>query len=288
MAPSSLARDRRQAREWAAFYRARGLNPLPSREDAKRPLVRFAQWWDEPAPADLFDRHPTHSIQVMTGRRWRLLVIDLDGPEAPARFAAMGRVPRTWETHSGGDGVHLWFTLPEGLARPLPKAFLWRGEDKHSAIERLCDRSLIMAPPSVHPGTGQRYRFRAGRSPKDLPMPAPCPAWVLDARPIEQPKPARTVRKFRTVDFSTLGDKAALASQWGLKIAGPARESGWVPCHAIGREDANPSAAIHQESGYYLDSGSGLRLRLPELAVELGRYPTVADAIRDLQSQGGF
>lgn len=279
---ATISRDRRMAKVWADLYRLRGFNPLPSREDAKRPMVRFARWWDEPAPADLFDRHSTTNVQIMTGRRWRLLVIDLDGPEAPAKWAAMGHCPRTWETHSGGDGRHLWFRLPDSYDRPTPKAFLWRGEGEHSAIERLCDRSLIMAPPSIHPVTGARYRFRAGRSPKDLPMPATCPAWVLDAKPIEQPRPARATKPLPRIDWSMLGDKAALAAEWGLRIAGPARESGWVPCHAIGREDRTPSAAIHQESGYYLDSGSGLRLRLPELAVELGRYPTVNDAIREL------
>jgi hypothetical protein len=274
--------DVEQARCWASFYRARGFNPLPSREDDKRPLVRFAHLWEEMAPADLFDRHPTTNIQVMTGRAWRLLVIDLDGPDAPAKFGAMGRCPRTWETHSGGDGRHLWFLLPEGFERPLPKAFLWRGADRHSAIERLCDHSLIMAPPSIHPRTGARYRFRAGRSPKDLPLPATCPAWVLGAKPVEADGQPRTRKPRLHVDFSGLGDKAALAQSWGLRIAGPARQSGWVPCHAIGREDAHPSAAIHQESGYYVDSGSGLRLRLPELAVELGRYLTVDDAVREL------
>ena len=168
----------------AAFYRSRGYQPLPSRTDAKRPMVRFREWWETAAPADLFDRHPTSNVQIMTGRHWRLLVIDLDGPEARERWGALGSTPRTWVTHSGGGGQHLWFRLPADYPQPLPKCFLWQGDGKHQAIERLCDLSLMMAPPSIHPTTGQRYRFLSpGQSPQRLPLPADCPAWVLRLAP---------------------------------------------------------------------------------------------------------
>jgi hypothetical protein len=284
---------------WAGFYRERGYNPLPTRPDAKRPFVKYADSWEAPAPlgAAGFDRWGAASLQLMTGRRWRLLVIDLDGPEARERWASMGPTPQTWVTHSGGNGHHLWFTVEPGP--DLPKAFLWKGGDDHSAIERLCDRSLVMAPPSIHPKTGNRYRFLdKWHSPARLPMPAPVPAWVLRLDPITTalapppvpqiaPMPHRmTVRgagRFDRADvLAAIPDKAALAASWGLRLAGRPTPKGWVPCHAVGREDTRASAAIHRESGTYVDRGTDLRLSLFDLAAQLGVYADGRDAISDL------
>lgn len=292
--------DTETATKWSDFYRSRGFNPLPSRTDAKRPLVRFAQWWDEPAPDDLFRKHPTTNIQVMTGRRWRLLVIDLDGPEAVDVFASWGRCPLTWTTHSGGNGKHLWFRLPANYRRELPKAFLWRNGTEHAAVERLCDRSLIMAPPSIHPKTGQRYRFASkGQSPARLPMPAPCPQWVLDLKPLVAERPefvptlpmkARPVvaGRFRSSEvLDAIHDKISLVEQWGLRVASrQPNHAGWCPCHAIGREDRNPSASVSPSSGRYWEPGEQT-IGLFELGVRLGIYLDWRDAVADLGRQFG-
>ena len=288
--------DTELCREWAALYKQRGWNALPSRMDEKRPLVRFKEWLETPTPEDLFTKHPTTNCQIVLGRRWRLLAIDLDGPEASERFAKMGRAPRTWATISGGGGVHLWFTLPANLPQPLPKAFLWKGEENHSAIERLCDGSLLMAPPSIHPKTGQRYRFRSpAESPKSLGLPALCPSWILAAKPIEKPvapsvpmvrpQAPRVVhagRFDRRQVLDAIGDKVALAKSWGLRTAGPVASNGWVPCHSIHREDKNPSAGIHIETGTYAEPGAGVKLSLFDLSAELGVYADFRDAIADL------
>lgn len=292
--------DIRLARTWAAFYRQRGFNPLPSGEDG-HPPCRYAQWWEQKAPADLFDRHPTTNIQLMTGRAWRLLVLDLDGPDARDAFDAMTRrhgapLPPTWVTHSGGDGIHLWFRLSAGLAREIPKAILWRGEGKHSLIERFGDRSLIKVPPSIH-RNGNRYRFLGrSHSPARLPLPAPCPRWVLDLKPIEKPRaepptlPMRSTpvvvtggHRYRADEvLDAIGDKVGLAAQWGLKVAArQANHSGWVSCHAVGREDRNPSASISAITGRYWEPGERT-ISLFELSTRLGAYLSWQDAVNDL------
>jgi hypothetical protein len=290
------------AARWAALYRSKGWNPLPSRADAKRPLIRFAEYWDRPAPVDLFDRHPTTNIQLVLGRRWRLLAIDLDGDEAKTRFAALGPTPPTWATHSGGGGLHLWFTLPADFPRPLPKAFLWRGEGKHAAIERLCDHSLLMAPPSIHPTSGERYRFLdAYHSPVKLPLPAPCPAWLLNMKgepaavrePViparkHVPAPVTAAGRYRASDvLDAIPDKVALAESWGLRVATRRpNAAGWVSCHAAGREDRNPSASLSAETGRYWEPGCRT-VSLFDLAVSLGIYLSFADAVRDLGARYG-
>ncbi len=267
------------ASEWAAIYRERGFNPLPSRTDAKRPCCRFAEWWKSLGPNDLFEMFPTTNIQVMTGRHWRLLVIDLDGPEAIERWKTMGPCPRTWTVHSGGCGRHLWFRLPIAYQFPLPKAVLWKGSGDHQAIERLCDHSLVMAPPSIHPVTEHRYRFLVHHSPVNLTLPADCPGWILAAKPIVREVPFPRVH---IPTFDRPRDPIGLARSWGVRLAGPTSASGWIPCHAIDREDRHPSAAIQRENGFYIDHGSGERLSLIDLSIRLGIYRDVREAIRGL------
>lgn len=290
--------DVKLCKDMAGFYRARGFNPLPSRTDAKRPnLATYADKWEACLLPAEFDRHATPCMQVMTGRIWGLLVMDLDGPEAIERWATLGRPPRTWISHSGGGGRHVWFSIPT-WGRPLPKAMIWRGEGSHSAIERLGDKSLVMAPPSIHPKTGKRYLWLdRANSPHGIGKPADCPAWVLQlapeaarVEPVHTPPVARRVvvpnrtpgRRPPWREVVARLDVPALVRSWGIKTVGSPRQSGWLTCHAVGREDSRPSAAIHAESGYYVDSGSGLRLGLPDLAVACGAYATPEDAIEDI------
>jgi hypothetical protein len=302
VAPPAPA-DVRLCREMAAFYRLRGLQPLPSRMDEKRPMLRYAEFWERKAPDDLFDRFATTCLQVMTGRHWRLLIIDLDGHESRAEFDRIARdnrspLPPTWVTHSGGDGIHLWFRLPAGIATPLPKAVLWKGEGGHAAIERLCDRSLVMAPPSIHPRTGARYRFLdRSHSPARLPLPAGCPGWILGLKPIERPipeftsmmifRPARVVdargARYRAADvIEGIPDILSLVASWGVRLAsrGP-NGAGWVSCHAISREDRHPSASVSALTGRYWEPGERT-ISLFELGVRLGVYLDWRDAVVDL------
>lgn len=301
-------RDVLMASQWAEFYRFRDYQPLPSSPQKKRPLVRYAQWWDHHAPPDLFVRHPSTNLQIMTGRRWGLLVIDLDGESAIEQWdQIIPSCPRTWTTHSGGGGRHLWFSISPDLPE-LPKARLWgvwdqtlrdgKGDWKpRMAIERLCDHSLVVAPPSIHPTTGKRYRFLAGRSPKEIARPAPAPPQILALQPLHAPRPEKPAhipiaRKAHGVPVTgrwdwrlvldAIPDKRALAASWGLRIANPRpNASGWCECHAIGREDRHPSASFHPESGRYWEPGSG-SVGFFNLAVQLGLFSTWQEACNSL------
>lgn len=298
-----------EAREWARFYRHRGYQPLPSDPAKKKPLVRFAHWWEAEADADLFDRLPTSNLQVMTGRHWGLMVIDLDGDEAIEQWGRMvPRCPRTWITHSGGGGRHLWFSIPRDLPAFPTNKRLWGiwDEDakdgngdwqKHTAIERLCDRSLVMAPPSIHPRTGQRYRFLAGHSPKQIARPAAAPANVLALQPMNPPRPVQPayvpmLRKapgspvvgFWDADevLDRIGDKIALAKSWGVRFATERpNASGWCSVHRIDREDRDPSASFHPGRGMYWEPGEKT-IGLFTLGVRMGQYLSFRDAVNGL------
>lgn len=286
-------RDIESTRRWADFYRSRGLNPLPSDPARKKPLVRFSHLWESRVDMSVFNRFATSNLQVMTGRFWRLLAIDLDGIAAREWFGRRFPDVRTWKIRSGGDGLHLWFRLPADTAKPLPRAVLWRGDGPHSAVERLCDRSLVIAPPSIHPRTGSRYKFiDKYNSPATLPFPAECPPWILRLEPIRDESAApiansgpriRREGSARADDvLRSIPDKRSLAASWGLRLAGSApNHAGWIPCRAIGREDRHPSASFSPATGCYWEPGQR-PIGLFTLGVRLGIYADFASAVNDL------
>jgi hypothetical protein len=295
-----------EAAKWAGFFRARGFCPLPGdpnpEDGRKKPLCRFKDYFEGPAPSDLFDQFPSSNLQVITGRYWRLLVIDLDGQAGQDWFFGLGKpIPKTWAVRSGGGhGLHLWFRIPATYPHELRKAFLWNGENKHEGVERLCDRSLAMAPPSIHPTTGNRYQWaNDGRflPPTKLPMPADCPRWILDLPPIVKPRPEPAViargdgarlmpssgGRYRIADvIDAIPDKIALVASWGVRFDGYRSPDGWWQCHAIDRPDSKASAAVHEASGFYTDQGSSARYRLFDLAVAMGQALDWRDAVASL------
>jgi hypothetical protein len=301
-----LTPEQEYARQTAIFLRKKTLNITPTREDAKRPFMdRYAQYWEEPIPDELFTPEgwpPTRNLQCMTGVRWRLVVIDLDSPGAIEQWKKMGHHGRTWISHSGGGGRHVWFSLPKGFSDPLPKKFLWKGEGDHNQIERLGDRSLVMCPPSCHPATGRQYKWLdLQNSPlgRGLGRPAEVPGWVLRLKPIdsEKPKPAyvppplkpnKTIvldreHLDRNVVLDSVSDKVGLARSWGLRVVGRPSERGWQPCHAFDRPDSTPSAAIHVQTGCYVDrGGEGRTLAYPDLMAAMGQAHDWKDALERL------
>jgi hypothetical protein len=295
-------------RAMAGYYHERGFCVLPSSMEEKKPLCKYAQYWEQQAPLSLFDQFPTTNLQIILGVPFGLLVVDLDGEEAQARWNDLCRKhgrPRTWVTHSGGGGKHWWFTVPkDGPA--IPKATIWRPGDLsqprvkgESAIERLCDKSLVVVPPSIHPTTGRAYIFEPGCDPARVSV-ARAPWWLLrmqpvgsalkmDRRPDPQagytPKRLLSGRQFdREAVLASIPDKAGLVQSWGLRFTG--RQFGdELQCHAIDREDVNPSASFNIAKGVYHDHGSNVGLSLFDLAAAMHVYPDWKTALQALGGQ---
>lgn len=311
-----LTPDERFAMEMAKIYRRKGFNVMPSAMPAgtdvrKKPMYAHAEeyQWVKMFPGEWFteerwEKRPTTNIQVMTGRMpWRLLVIDLDGDEARYIFKQWGRCPDTWVVHrEDGASWHLWFRLPPDYPKPLPKRFLWQGAGKHEGIERLCDRSLIVAPPSFHVVHREsRYRFLDKRhSPQGMGMPADCPRWVLDRRPIEPEvkattfvpaAPKVTTRSCSPETFmdrnellDRIPDKIAVARDWGIRFTGRVSPTGWAECHAISRPDENPSAAMHVATGVYTDRSDAAAISFLDAMVATGNALDFSDACSRLMN----
>jgi hypothetical protein len=299
LALASPGFDLRQARFCAGLYRDMGFNPLPSRPGAKRPALRkFSRLRDEGIPPRFLERWWTPNVQICLGVRWGLCVLDLDGSIAVQTWrtwAAVRGVPPTWAVqHDPAGGMHLWFSVPASIDSIPFKSVLWQlPHVKHASIELLGDRNLVMAPPSVHPTTGQPYRWLPGLGPGTLHNPAPLPLWLLDlipARPVPEillmplarPTLAPVGRYDRSEVRDAIRDKLSLAVSWGLRLAGQgANDAGWISCRAVGRPDEHPSASFSPDSGSYWEPGKKV-ISLFDLGVLLGAYTDWASAVNDL------
>lgn len=298
----------------AEAYRKLGYQPLPSKMNIKGPLLAtFADYWDKPLPENVYTlaAWKTTNIQLMTGRHWKLCVVDLDGPEAKEVWIAMvkhfGGCPRTWVAATGGGGFHFYFTVPDYLDE-CPSRRLWGVWDtwagtnpmkpggdakgnwqKHKEIRILGDNALVIAPPSVHVESGKSYDWITG--PEHMLRPAEAPGWLMRMPAILNPA---CVEAFTPAAFASNGpgkpsgasyrrddvlaaipSKIDVAREWGLRIAsGGPNPKGWWTVHAIDRPDATASASFHDLDGVYWESRDGVKLSYFDLAVALNAFTT--------------
>lgn len=80
-------------------------------------------------------------------------------------------------------------------------------------------------------------------------------------------------------------------SELGVKFTSKTESNskGWVPCHAIGREDKSPSAAINLESGVYKDQGGeGACYSLFDFAVRSGAFADWKAALTEYAKRAGL
>lgn len=291
------------AETWARFYYDCGLNPLPSRTDRKGPaLEHYADYRDgRRIPEEWLNFGFWRNIQLCCGVPWRLLVVDVDGPRALEQWFQwhlLGREwPETWTVRTKG-GRHFYYRIPEGVAT-CPTRKIWlevkeRRPVKHSEIQILADKALVIAPPSKHVDPPYPvYAFMDGRGPADIEM-ATAPTWLLNCREFKvlsrprrmasrrRPVVAMHQREWESIESIPDSVKLALARSWGLRTAsnGP-NSKGWVCCHAIDRDDEHPSASLHLASGVFWQSGQRA-MSFPGLAVALGAARDLPEAFEML------
>jgi hypothetical protein len=294
------SKDVKLAAYWAELYRSHGYNPLPSRSDAKRPFVRYAEYWEKAYPAEEFDRFEPTNIQVMCGVHWNLVVLDVDGPAAMDWLKRTRKyMPPTWTVSNNDNGFHSWYRLPADWSGPLDSCVIYDGEGKHSEVARKADRSLIVAPPSHHVERKSRYQWHGERwNPANGRPPAVAPDWLLRFTPakVERPVPVIASPHFNPIRYTGPGryaweevanaipDKLSLAQYYGLRV--PSRiptNSDWIPVY---RDDTDrtPSATFNRVTGFTILRGGGGEQRLTffQLLVYLGAFCSVRDAINSL------
>lgn len=301
----------------ALVYRDLGWHPLPSSARLRRPPFLYGAMKDRDPDMTLFRRYGTRNVQLVLGRRFGLVAVDLDGPHAPVAWEALAAglpAAPTWEADTPSGGRHLYYAVaPSGP--PLATGLLWGGPPRdgwppHTRIDFLGERALLTAPPSVRLDPPGRYAWRPGRSPGDLPKPAPLPGWLarlaasrsagrgaarptgLVAPPLLRRSappaggPSRPRYRIADVDLALGDDKPAVARAWGLRLASdhPYR-TGWMPCRALDREDRRPSASFHAARGIYTEPlGGPCAVVIPfyALGAALGAFRDWADCLNHL------
>jgi len=153
------------ALEHALEYLRRGWSPVPLARGTKGPPAGFtlapylagksrlteaeaAVWWAEGSE---------YGVGIVTGRPSGLVVIDVDprnGGDIRAVRERLGDGP-LHVVQSGGGGWHIYCRLPDGLACP-------KGKTDMPGVDRLGDRGIVVAPPSVHPSGDPYYVLEDG------------------------------------------------------------------------------------------------------------------------------
>jgi hypothetical protein len=171
----------------ALAYAALGLSIIPL--DGKRPALKsWTQYQRERADEKTIRSWSFGNIGIVCGRvSGNLVVLDLDGAAGYAAFAAtFPALAATYTVASGGSiGRHVYFyadTLPPSVkAMGTPIGHL-----------ELCgDGRQVVAPPSIHPVTGNLYRVEHPLDILRVPNLDDLAAWI------EAFKPRQTVEAWK-------------------------------------------------------------------------------------------
>ena len=112
-------------------------------KDASSVPLQIREWWR---------LYPTANIGIATGKG--LLVIDIDPKNGGSLEAinALVPLPATATVHTGGGGLHLYFSYDPGLTIRNSASKLAPGIDVRG------ENGYVVAPPSIH-ASGNRYRW---------------------------------------------------------------------------------------------------------------------------------
>ncbi len=180
-------------------YVTRGFSVIPFCKDRKAPALeageihtyrkapasvpRLRQWFVEQG----------YNVGVITGARWGLLVMDVDGKEGlrSLRGRANPPTPRVITRR----GYHSWLRYTGPPLKTSIKAL--------PGVDLLADGHQVLAPPSVHPD-GAVYAWQDQLSLADVDL-APAPAWVLELlEPLATRQPAPDIPCYPSLIYPRL------------------------------------------------------------------------------------
>lgn len=179
--PSSLGQA-------AAAYARRGWGVFPCRPRSKQPATphgckdattdvdRIVRYWQ---------RVPDANVAVATGPASELWILDVDMPDGIESLRALesqhAQLPHTLTQRTGGGGLQLFWRWPAAREVRNSAGRLGAGLDVRGV------GGYIVAPPSVHPDTGEQYVWLD----HGLDCVTDAPGWLLDLLvSAPTPKPA--------------------------------------------------------------------------------------------------
>jgi hypothetical protein len=180
--------------EWAAMYRACGLQVVPAHTAVKGgewkfPLLPWKEFQDNLVSDAVFDRwygpsgeHSSRqNMGIITGKAsGNVFIVDLDdqkGPQAQAWWIGLLAVHNsnldieTVEQRTGGGGRQKLFRAPADWVAPTNKTSI--------NIDVRGQAGFGMTPPSRHE-SGHDYEWLPGRAPWEIEI-AAAPEWLLEA-----------------------------------------------------------------------------------------------------------
>lgn len=181
--------------EWAAAYRACGLQVVPSKHPAagkqwKNPaLASWKEFQENLVPDATFDRwygvqgeHAKRmNMGLVTGRAsGNVFVIDLDEYKSPAALAWWhgvlaehnnGMEPETWQQVTGGGGRQLFFRGADDWSAPTNRTKI--------NVDVRGQGGFAVLPPSLHE-SGRNYSWRPGCAPWETDV-CEAPGWLMEA-----------------------------------------------------------------------------------------------------------
>lgn len=316
-------------KKWVARYRELGLCPLPSRRDAKAPqLAAYRGAYElEPVPESIYKEWTATNIQLVTGvfspTVTKIIVVDCDGERAIETWKKMCDSHNwlhspSWSVRTGGGGLHFYFRVPSGT-QSIPTGMIWGlwdtwgrsgkgGWSTHEEIKILGDKSLVVAPPSTHPHTGNLYEYVGLDCPNEVSLPEIAPKWLLESprlstmssrervtTPVGTPSLIASSGPSRRYDRNSvlrrIPNKVELVRSWGLDFVTLETSTGWLPVFAPGRESRShsktPSGSFHVDSGVCIDHAEGRTLSLLDIGVELGVFDSWLTALNHLGQKFG-
>lgn len=189
--------------------------------------------WQEKATTDpatirqWYEEHPDYGVGIATGRESNLFVVDVDvshgkvGDESlKAVEAEHGSLPEGAEVVTGSGGRHLYFTfdgVPDSAAIRNDA-----GRKLGPDLDIRGDGGFVVAPPTIHPETGQRYEWEI-MAPDAAATP---PAWLVEKVTAEE-TPEQVVRALKAVagdQTASPGDRYAATHTWAETLA----PEGWT------------------------------------------------------------
>lgn len=147
----------------ALGYAANGLPVFPLIPGTKRPAtpnglydattdeMKIRDWWTATPKANV-------AARPLDG----MAVLDVDVRNG-GTLDALGDLPATYRTRTGGGGWHIWFWLPQDCTDKV------RGKlDQADGIDIKTSTGYLVMPPSIHPDGG-RYILDDDSEPANLP-----------------------------------------------------------------------------------------------------------------------
>jgi predicted transcriptional regulator len=240
----------------ALAYAALGLSIIPL--EGKRPaLTSWTEYQQKPASTKMIQVWNSggllKNIGIVCGKvSGNLLVLDLDGAAGyPAFAATFPALAQTYTVASGGGvGKHVYFYVEQ-----LPPSVKAMGTPIGN-LELCGEGRQVVAPPSIHPTTGQPYRVERTSDIQRVPDLAELAAWI------ESFKPRQPVREWQPptqVNFpagdAPLNRRVIDAIARTLVGHGFKQHGDWLRGSCIYSErhkngDRNPSFGFNSQTGY--------------------------------------